>query len=161
MLALGNHRVSQTSNQADKSVAKKRLLLVDDEPAVRDALQRVLEVEGFDVVAVANCHDALARLDEWDANLVLLDVNVAAESGWDLCRHVLADNPELHVIVITARPDQAAAALEFGVDALMEKPLDLPSLLQTIRGLLAEETAGQRLLGAKNPYPASFAFTSN
>lgn len=139
------HRVSQTLNQADKLAPKGRLLLVDDEPAVRDALQRVLEVEGFDVVAVSNCQDALVRLAEWDANLVLLDVNVAAENGWDLCRHALAKNPNLNVIVITARPDQAAAALEFGADALMEKPLNLPQLLKIIDGLLTKKSVRNRL----------------
>ena len=121
------------ANQADKSAATKRLLLVEDEPAVRDALQRVLRVEGFEVMAASNGREALEQLHKEAIALILLDINVADENGWELCRQMRAVKPELRVIAMTARPDQGAAALVAGVDALMEKPLDLPALLDAVR----------------------------
>ncbi len=134
-------RASQEVNQADKPAATTRLLLVDDEPAVRSALERVLSLEGFEVVCASNCHEALESLYEWPISLTLLDINVANENGWDFCRRARSQFPELRVIAITAKPDQQAAALAAGADALMEKPLDLPHLLKVIYDLLAEKPA--------------------
>jgi DNA-binding response OmpR family regulator len=136
-------RASQELNQADKQAAATRLLLVDDEPAVRSALGRMLRLEGFDVVCASNCREALENLYEWPIGLVLLDINVANENGWDLCRRARSQFPELRVVAITAKPDQEAAAAASGAHALMEKPLDLPRLLEVMYGLLAEKPAGQ------------------
>jgi PleD family two-component response regulator len=58
-------RASQEVNQADKPAAKTRLLLVDDEPAVRNALERMLRMEQFDVVCASDCREALESMDEW------------------------------------------------------------------------------------------------
>jgi DNA-binding response OmpR family regulator len=140
------------ANQADKSVASKRLLIVEDEPTVRDALQRVLRVEGFEVRVASNGREALEQLHKEAIALILLDINVADENGWELCRRMRAEKPDLRVIAMTARPDQAAAALAADADALMEKPLDLPVLLDTVRRLSAaprrrpkEVVAGSRV----------------
>lgn len=125
-------------NQAHKSGGKSRVLVVDDEPAICDSLQRVLEMEGFNVVAVFNGRDAFAQLQQQKPQLLLLDLNLAGESGWDVCRRARAENPALRVIIMTARPGQGALALAAGADKLMEKPLDLPELLETMRGLLPD-----------------------
>ena len=125
-------------NQAHKSGVKCRVVVVDDEPAICDSLQRVLELEGFDVVADFNATDALARLRQAKTDLLLLDVNLAGENGWDLCRLARAEDPTLRVIVMTARPGQGPTAVAMSVDKLMEKPLDIPVLVETMRRLLSD-----------------------
>ena len=69
---------------------------------------------------------------------MLLDLCVPVESGGDILERLNWSRPLLPVIIITALPDQEAAAQAVGVGALLEKPLDIPVLLQTMRALLAE-----------------------
>ena len=59
-------------------------------------------------------------------------------NGWQTFQRISVDVPSVPVIIITARPNQLFAALAAGAGALMEKPLDLPKLLQTIRDLISE-----------------------
>jgi DNA-binding response OmpR family regulator len=127
-------------NQVHKSGGKSRVLVVDDEPAICDSLQRVLKMEGFDVRAFFNVTDALTQLQQERADLLLLDVNLAGESGWDLCRQARAEDPSLRVIIMTARPGQGPLAVAAGADKLMEKPLDVTQLLVTMRGLLSDRS---------------------
>jgi CheY-like chemotaxis protein len=117
---------------------KKNILLVDDDPGVRRMLQRVLEEEGYIVVPAANGMEALERARATASQLVLLDLNLPAQNGWETLERLAAEGPLLPVIIITARPNQLFPALASGAGALMEKPLDLPKLLRTIRDLLAE-----------------------
>ena len=151
--ALNHIRVNQEVNQDDKSAAKTRLLIVDDEPAVCRALQRVLRMEGFEVVCALTCHEAMELLYERHVGLMLLDINVAHENGWDLCRRALANFPDLLVVAITAKPDQEVEAMESGAHALMEKPLDLPRLLKTINKLVAGKSTICPLQKSTNPEP--------
>jgi CheY-like chemotaxis protein len=71
-------------------------------------------------------------------DLVLLDLNMPDKDGWEAWDLMTALHPMVPVIVITARPHQYDQAMQMGIDALMEKPLDLPVLLQVIEKLLAE-----------------------
>ena len=115
----------------------KRILLVDDDPAVRSALAQVLAEEGYAVLCGANGDEAL-RAAENAIDLVLLDLNMPIRNGWDTFERLTAQNPLVPIIIITARPNQLFTALSAGVGALMEKPLDFPVLLETIRDLLEE-----------------------
>jgi DNA-binding response OmpR family regulator len=117
---------------------RKRVLLVDDETPVREALGRVFGLEQYDVVAVATGREAMATFDGAEIDLAVLDLTLAAESGWDTVRELIALNPALPVIVITARPDQGSLPLAKRVAAVMEKPLDLPLLLATVSRLLSQ-----------------------
>jgi len=117
---------------------KKKILLVDDDPGVRRMLVRVLEEEGYLLVPAGTGREALQRLAARDIDLVLLDLNLPLENGWETFQRLNTENPCLPVIIITARSNQVFPALASGVGALMEKPLDLTKLLQTIAELLAE-----------------------
>ena len=123
---------------------KKRVLLVDDEPGVRRMLSRLLEEEGYAVLPAADGREALELAASKAPQLVLLDLNLPAQNGWDIFERLGAKHPYLPVIIITARPNQIFPALAAGAGALMEKPLDLPKLLSTIHELLAEPAATQR-----------------
>lgn len=115
-----------------------KLLLVDDDPAVRESLAHVLISEGYDVLPASNGVEALELTAQNTVDLVLLDLNLPKKNGWDTFELMIKQNPQLPVIIITARPNQLFPALASGAGALMEKPLDFPKLLQTIRDLLAE-----------------------
>jgi len=117
---------------------KLKILLVDDDPGVRRMLQRVLEEEDYVVVAAANGSKALETAKSAAPDLALLDLNLPVQNGWETLEQLATENPLLPVIIITARPNQLFPALASGAGALMEKPLDLPKLLRTIRDLLAE-----------------------
>ncbi len=115
----------------------KRLLLVDDDPAVRESLSRVLVTEQYDVMAVASGSEALALLGQQGADLVLLDLNMPGMNGWQVLQKMLSCEPELPVIIITAQPQQTATATASGASALCEKPIDFPCLLTMIKTLIA------------------------
>jgi CheY-like chemotaxis protein len=117
---------------------KSKILLVDDDPGVRRMLQRVLEEEDYSVATAADGVEALKLVTNATPDLVLLDLNLPAQNGWDTLKRIASENPLLPVIIITARPNQIFPALASGAGALMEKPLDLPKLLRTIGDLLVE-----------------------
>jgi DNA-binding response OmpR family regulator len=97
-----------------------------------------LKSEHYDVVFAKTGREAAARFIADVPDLVLLDLNMPDRDGWDAFDLMNQTHPMVPVIVITARPQQYQHAAELGVDALMEKPLDLPLLLAAIAGLLAE-----------------------
>jgi len=120
--------------------ANKRILVVDDDPSVREMLGRVLVGESYLVWSAGNGVEALEIAASIQIDLVLLDLNMPIKSGWDTFERLTADHPLLTVIIITARPNQLFTALGSGVGALLEKPFDFPKLLQTVSDLLAEST---------------------
>jgi CheY-like chemotaxis protein len=117
---------------------KEKILLVDDEPAIRHVLTRLLTGEGYSVLPATNGVEALEFAAHRDFDLVLLDLNMPGMDGWDTFEKLTSKNPLLPIIVITARPNQRFTALAAGIGALMEKPLDLQKLFLTIRDLLDE-----------------------
>jgi DNA-binding NtrC family response regulator len=124
--------------------SQKRVLLADDDRSIRDALGAVLESEGFDVIRAANGNEAVEKFCEHRADIVLLDLNMPVKGGWETFERLTSIDPLLPAIVITARPDAYPTATAAGVAALMQKPLDIPRLLEAMRDLLAEP-AEQRL----------------
>lgn len=119
----------------------KRILLADDDPSVRELLGRVLESEHYGVTFARTGREAASKFVSSPPDLVLLDLNMPDYDGWAAFRVMNSAHPLLPVIVITARPNQHPQAVDLGVDAFMEKPLNLPVLLEAIRTLLAESEA--------------------
>jgi len=122
----------------------KRVLLADDDPTVRDSLKDMLLAEGYRVICAENGLQAIDLANQSAVDLVLLDLNMPVKNGWDTFEHLTREHPTLPIIIVTARPNQLFTALGAGAGALLEKPMDIPTLLQTMESLLAE-TAAQRL----------------
>ena len=118
--------------------AKQKILLVDDDPAIRQILLRLLTDENYSVIPAANGVEASAFAEVTKFDLVLLDLNMPIKDGWETFEQLSAQNPLLPFILITARPNQLFPALASGVGALLEKPLDFVKLFSTIRTLLEE-----------------------
>lgn len=117
---------------------EKTILLVDDDPSVREMVGRVLIDEGYLVLRAASGPEALRIAATAKIDLVLLDLNMPGQGGWDTFERLTSADPLLSVVIITARPQQLFTAVNAGVGALMEKPLNFAELLETMRDLLAE-----------------------
>ncbi|HEU0039074.1 MAG TPA: response regulator [Verrucomicrobiae bacterium] len=117
----------------------QRILIVDDDSLVRGSLAAVLESEGFVVDEAHNGIEAVTRAIERLPDLVLLDLNMPHWDGWTAFTKLDRVRPLVPVIVITARPNQYKEAVRLGVDAFMEKPLDIPLLVRAIKRLTSEE----------------------
>ena len=113
-------------------------MLADDDSSIRTMLGRILETEHCVVVASTGREAASQFLSGHPPDLVLLDLNMPDKDGWEACHLIRTLDTLVPVIVITARPNQYEEAARRGVDALMEKPLDLPLLIQSIDDLLRE-----------------------
>ena len=142
---------------ADKALAaqlskpmSKKILLVDDECSILEALSKVLGAEDYEVVLAEDGKDAVEKIATAPIDLVLLDLGLPVKDGWATLEWLAEINPLLPVIVITGRSEQQALAEKAGADALMEKPLDVPLLLQTIRELL-DEPLESRVRRASDP----------
>jgi CheY-like chemotaxis protein len=129
--------------------AKRRILLVDDDPAIRRILLRLLEDEGYFVLAAPDGIEALALANATQFDLALLDLNRPLKDGWETFKKLSTNNPELPVVLIIARSNQFFPAQAAGVDALLEKPLDFVKLFHTVRNLLDEppQARVERFLG--------------
>lgn len=127
----------------------KKILVVDDESSIREALSKVLHAEDYEVVSAENGQEAIEKFGAEKIDLLLLDLGLPVKDGWDTLKWLAEVNPLLPVIIITGRWQQRELAEKAGADALMDKPLNVPRLLQTIRELVNEpmESRAQR---AKN-----------
>ena len=120
------------------NLMKKRVLIVDDDAAVRQSIRKVLEGTGYEVATASDGEAAVVQFVPEQIDLVLLDLNLPLRSGWDVFERLTTRYPFVPVIIITGIPDQYRTALVAGAGALMEKPIDVPALLNTMEELLAE-----------------------
>jgi len=114
------------------------VLIVDDDQTVRGSLAAALESDGFTVEEAGGGIEAVHWAAQYPVDLVLLDLNMPRGDGWTAFRELDRVTPLLPVIVITARPNQYEEAVRVGVDAFMEKPLDIPVLMRAIKKLTSE-----------------------
>jgi two-component system, OmpR family, response regulator len=124
--------------------AKPKILLVDDDPAMRRVLFRLLADEDFMVMTAADSGEALELANLTKFDLVLLDLKTQAETEWRTYGQLSAQHPLLPVILITDRSNPFFHAVAPGVDALLERPLNFTRLFHTIHDLL-EEPVEERL----------------
>ena len=114
--------------------------MVDDDPQIRESLGKLLRTEGYKVELAADGQQAIQIFDTRRLDLVLLDLTLPGHGGWEIFGAITASNPYLPIIIITGRENQQDLAKLAGVGALMEKPLNLPLLLKTIRELMAQDS---------------------
>jgi CheY-like chemotaxis protein len=108
-------------------------------PETSLALLKRVESEGFVVDEAHNGIETVTRAIEHSPDLVLLDLNMPHWDGWTAFNQLDRVTPLLPVIVITARPNQYEKAVRLGVDAFMEKPLNIPILVRAIKRLTSED----------------------
>ena len=115
-----------------------RILVVDDDRAVRASLERALQVHGYDVAVAANGVEALRRLGEQRPDAVVLDVNMPGVDGFGLTRRLRADGDDVPILLLTARDDvdDRVVGLDAGADDYLVKPFALEELLARLRVML-------------------------
>jgi two-component system response regulator MprA len=119
-----------------------RLLVADDDPAVRQALERALRFEGYLVDLACDGLDAIEQISRTKPDLVLLDVMMPRLSGVEACRRLRTAGDQTAVLMLTARdalPDRVAG-LDAGADDYLVKPFALQELLARVRALLRRTT---------------------
>ncbi|HUA37684.1 MAG TPA: response regulator [Candidatus Sulfopaludibacter sp.] len=136
--------------------AKRKILLADDDPTMRQVLFQLLTGRDFLVLTAANGVEAFELVNTKKFDLVLLDLSMAIEDGWETFGRLSAQNPLLPIILITDRPNQFFHAVASGIGALLEKPLNFTRLFHTIHDLLQEpaEERWARFMGR----PAGFHY---
>jgi two-component system response regulator MprA len=115
-----------------------RVLVVDDEPAVRTALERALRIEGYDVELAEDGLEALQRLAAHTPDAVVLDVLMPNVDGLEVCRRIRAADDQTPVLMLTARDavGDRVAGLDAGADDYLVKPFALEELHARLRALL-------------------------
>jgi two-component system, OmpR family, response regulator len=115
-----------------------RVLVVDDEPNIRDLVEVALRFHGFAVTTAANGRDALAGAREDRPQLIVLDVMLPDIDGFEVCRRLRADGDETPVIFLTARdaPSDTVTGLTLGGDDYVTKPFSVDALVARVRAVL-------------------------
>jgi two-component system, OmpR family, response regulator MprA len=115
-----------------------RILVVDDEPAVRDALKRALSMEGYEIDLAPDGTGALASVDTSRPDAMVLDILMPGMDGLEVCRRMRARGDRTPILVLTARDAVAdrVEGLDAGADDYLVKPFALEELLARIRALL-------------------------
>jgi two-component system response regulator MprA len=121
-----------------------RILVVDDDRSVRDALRRALTLGGYEVDAAEDGRQALARLASSAPDAVVLDVGLPEVDGLEVCRRLRGAGDRTPILMLTARAavSDRIDGLDAGADDYLVKPFDLGELKARIRALLRRSTNG-------------------
>jgi len=122
-----------------------RILVVDDERAVRDSLRRALELEGYEIELAGDGREALYRLDsDSQPDAIILDVLMPGLDGLEVCKRIRATGNAVPVLMLTARDavENRVEGLDAGADDYVTKPFALEELLARVRALIRRSTDG-------------------
>jgi two-component system response regulator MprA len=119
----------------EESVTACRILVADDDPAIRVTVSEALSDEGYEVVAVADGRSALEALTHNHLTLAILDMRMPGLTGWDVVAEMRARGLRVPVLVMTAAQNARLWAAEVGAEDYLAKPFDLYDLLDKVEDL--------------------------
>jgi two-component system response regulator HydG len=124
-----------------------RVLVVDDDAGMRDMLQSDLGERGFAVTACGDAADALERLATAEVDAIVTDLNMPRMNGVELCERIVANRPDVPVIVITAfgSLETAISAIRAGAYDFITKPLELDALVVALERAIQHRTLGEEV----------------
>ncbi|MER5183640.1 response regulator transcription factor [Streptomyces sp. NPDC002896] len=137
----------------------QRILIVDDEPAVREALQRSLVFEGYDTEVAVDGADALEKATAYQPDLVVLDIQMPRMDGLTAARRMRGAGTTTPILMLTARDTvgDRVTGLDAGADDYLVKPFELDELFARIRALLRRSTYAATAVGAQEDDALTFA----
>jgi CheY-like chemotaxis protein len=109
------------------------ILVVDDDPDLREFLRLMLTSIGFEVTSAANGQEALDDMEGHDPDLILLDMKMPVMDGWAFCRALEARDARPPIVVLTAAPDPAGRAAEVHAEGWLGKPFEYADLEAIVR----------------------------
>ncbi len=137
-----------------------RILVAEDDPAIRTGLTDTLESEGYGVLAVPDGKSALAAWRQGGWDLLVLDIMMPEVSGYDVCREVRKKDPKVGVIMLTAKGEEVdkVVGLRLGADDYVTKPFGVHELLARIQAVLRRRRAATLPDADPEALPDTFAF---
>lgn len=122
---------------------KKRIMVVDDDAAIVDAVTMILELEGYEVISILDGTKVTNSLHE-KPDLMLLDIWMSGIDGATICRHLKGDHHtcNIPVIMISANRDTQKIASECGADDFIPKPFDVDNLLDKVKRFTSAHPRG-------------------
>lgn len=118
----------------------KRVLIADDEPNIVVSLEFLMRQSGYDVVVVCNGDEALAAVDSFAPDLVLLDVTMPGRSGYEVAQKIRESpaHAATKIVMLTARgrDTEVSKGLALGADAYVTKPFSTRDLVATVKEML-------------------------
>jgi len=136
------------------------VLIIDDEAAIRESLETLLELEGYGVESAATGEDGLARIGERSFDLVLLDLALPDRNGIDLLTEIRLQDPGLSIIMVTAygTVENAVKAMQAGAANFVQKPWDNEKLLADVRAAVARHRAEEENVQLKRALKQRYNF---
>ena len=119
---------------------RAKILVVDDEPSIRRIIQLRLEFNGYEVLTTDNGEHAFRLASTAQPDLILLDVLMPGQSGYDVCRRLKADAATRHIPVVfvtVCRQDDIPPDVGVGAEAYVAKPFEAQQLIKTVETVLA------------------------
>jgi DNA-binding NtrC family response regulator len=136
------------------------VLIIDDEAAIRESLETLLELEGYEVESAASGEEGLTHIGDRPFDLVLLDLALPDHNGIDLLAELRAHDPQLSVIMITAygTVENAVKAMQAGAANFVQKPWDNEKLLADVRAAVARHRAEEENIQLKRALKQRYNF---
>ncbi len=115
-----------------------RILIVEDEEAIRLGLVDTLEIEGFEIAVAVDGEQAMEQVRQFHPHLVILDLMLPKVSGYDVCRYIRKEFPQTFILMLTAKNEEInkIQGLEMGADDYVTKPFSVFELMARIKSLL-------------------------
>jgi DNA-binding NtrC family response regulator len=147
-------------NDLESTAMAGSVLIIDDEAEIRESLQTLLEMEGYDVETAATGMQGLNRIGQRPFDLVLLDLALPDRNGMDILADAHAQDPGLSVIMITAygTVENAVKAMQSGAANFIQKPWDNEKLLADVRAAVARHRAEEENIQLKRALKQRYNF---
>src|SRR5438309_647796 len=152
--------IARKFNDAEPAAISGTVLIIDDEAGIRESLQTLLELEGYDVETAATGQQGLNRLSQRTFDLILLDLALPDRNGLDILAELRAQDPGVSVIMITAygTVENAVRAMQSGAANFVQKPWDNEKLLADVRAAIGKRRAEEENVQLKRALKQRYNF---
>lgn len=115
-------------------MTKRKILVIDDDKSILDAVSLVLEEEGYLVDKTPDCKQIDKKISQFDPDLILLDILLSGYDGREICKKLKTDQKTKHIpiLMVSAHPSAQDGAVAAGADGFLAKPFNIEDLLKKV-----------------------------